>query len=198
MYKSSNIFSEDNGHQPLKCSRGITVSLLHSMAHECAINGGKSRLPHVRQFNVYLFIRVGHIDLRLIFTLSNIISDLLLVRKGGHVLFRILISFSAIYESMKFGSAFLKDAEHWGGLRHIGLLPPSNTFIVLDFVNQLCLEGIKTPRQVVAILLFLIDDRNLMIHFSKRWKVVWGTRQDVLSRFHPILSKVGELLLVLS
>ena len=64
---------------------------------------------------------------------------------------------------MKFGSAFLKDAEHRGGLRHIGLLPPSSTFIVLDFIDQLCLEGIRTPRQVVAILLFLVNDRNLMI-----------------------------------
>src|SRR6202040_3281365 len=124
----------------------------------------------------------------------NIISDLLLVGKRSHILFHILILFSAIYDSMNLGFAFLKDAEHRGGLRHIGLLPPSSTFIVLDFVDQLCLEGIRTPRQVVAILLFLIDDRNLMIHFSKRWKVVW----DVLSRFHPILSKVGELLLVLS
>src|ERR1700722_9898616 len=68
VYKSSDIFLEDNSHQPLKCSRGITISLLHSMAHECAINGGESRLPHVRRFNVYLFIHVGHIDLQLIFT----------------------------------------------------------------------------------------------------------------------------------
>src|ERR1700720_1783688 len=133
-----------------------------------------------------------------IFTSSNIISDLLLVGKRSHVLSRILISFSAIYDSTKFGSTFLKDVEHRGGLRHIGLHPPSSTFIVLDFVDQLCLEGIRTPRQVVAILLFLVDDQNLMIHFSKRWKVVWGTRQDVLNRFHPILSKVRELLLVLS
>src|ERR1700722_305182 len=126
-----------------------------------------------------LFIRVGHIDLQSIFTSSNIISDLLLVRKGGHILFHVLISFSAIYDSMKFSSTFLKDAEHWGGLRHIGLLPPSSTFIVLDFVNQLCLEGIRTPRQVVAILLFLVDARNLMIHFLKRWKVVWGDRMSI-------------------
>ena len=101
---------------------------------------------------------------------------MLLVGKRSHVLSRILISFSAIYDSTKFGSAFLKDAEHRGGLRHIGLLPPSGTFIVLDFVDQLCLEGIRTLRQVVAILLFLVDDRNLMIHFSKRWKMVWGTQ----------------------
>src|ERR1700720_883864 len=197
MYKSSDILLEDNGHQPLKCSRGITVSLLHSMAHECAINGGKSRLPHVRRFNAYLFIRVGHIDLRLIFTSSNIISDLLLVRKGGHVLFRVLVSFSAIYDSTKFGSAFLKDTEHWGGLGDIGLLPPSSTFIVLDFIDQLCLECIRTPRQVVIILLLLVDDQNLVIHFLKWWKMAWGTQQDVLSLFHPILSKVRELLLVL-
>src|SRR6202041_1360894 len=197
MYKSSNILLEDNGHQPLKCSRGITVSLLHSMAHECAINGGKSCLPHVEQFNAYLFIRVGHINLRSIFTSSNIISDLLLIRKGGHILFCVLISFSAIYDSTKFGSAFLKDAEHRGGLRHIGLFPPSSTFIVLDFIDQLCLECIRTPRQVVIILLLLVDDRNLMIHLLKWWKMVWGTQQDVFIQFHPILSKVGELLLVL-
>src|ERR1700722_13951286 len=86
------------------------------------------------------------------------------------------ISFSAIYDSTKFGYSFLKDAEHRGGLRHIGLLPPSSTFIVLDFVDQLCLKGIRTLRQVVAILLFLVNDRNLMIHFLKRWKVVWGTQ----------------------
>src|ERR1700720_3467909 len=145
-----------------------------------------------------LFIHVGHIDLQSIFTSSNIISDLLLVRKGGHVLFHVLISFSAIYDSTKFSSAFLKDAEHWGGLGHIGLPLPSSTFIVLNFIDQLCLECIRTPRQVVVILLLLVDDRNLVIHFSKWWKMVWGTRQDVLSRFHPILSKVGELLLVLS
>src|ERR1700722_10038992 len=108
--------------------------------------------------------------------LEQHLSDFLLVRKGSHVLFRVLISFSAIYDSTKFSTTFLKDAEHRGGLGHIGLLPQSSTFIVLDFVDQLCLEGIRTPRQVVAILLFLVDDRNLMIHFSKRWKVVWGTR----------------------
>src|SRR3984957_6257198 len=198
MYKSSNILLEDNGHQPLKCSRGITVSLLHSMAHECAINGGESRLPHVRWFNVYLFIRVGHIDLRLIFTSSNIISDLLLVRKGGHVFFRVLISFSAIYDSTKFGSAFLKDTEHRGGLGHIGLFPPSSTFIVLNFINQLCLECIRTPRQVVIILLLLVEEWNLVIHLSKWWKMVRVTQQDFLSQFHLTLFKVRELLLVLS
>src|ERR1700722_2601507 len=120
MYKSSNIFLEDNSHQPLKCSSSITMSSLHSMAHECAINGGKSHLPHVGRFNAYLFIHVGHIDLQLIFALSNIISDLLFVGKGGHNLFHVLISFSAIYDSTKFSSAFLKDAEHCGSLRHIG------------------------------------------------------------------------------
>src|SRR3984957_16853248 len=102
-----------------------------------------------------LFIRVGHIDLQSIFTSSNIISDLLLVRKGGHVLFCVLISFSAIYDSTKFSSAFRKDAEHRGGLGHIGLFPPSSTFI-LDFIDQLCLECIRTTRQVVIILLLLV------------------------------------------
>src|ERR1700720_3792722 len=176
MYKSSDIFSEDNGHQLLKCSRSIAISLLHSMAHECAINCCKSHLPYVGRFDVYLFVRIGHINFRLIFTSSNIISDLLLVGKGGHVLFCVLILFSAIYDSTKFSSAFFEDTEHWGGLRHIGLLPPSNTFIVLDFIDQLCLECIRTPRQVVMILLPLVDDQNFLIHLSEWWMVVRGTR----------------------
>src|ERR1700720_4139607 len=176
MYKSSDIFSEDNGHQLLKCSRSIAISLLHSMAHECAINCCKSHLPYVGRFDVYLFVRIGHINFRLIFTSSNIISDLLLVGKGGHVLFCVLILFSAIYDSTKFSSAFLKDAEHRGSLRHIGLLPPSSTFIVLDFIDQLCLEGIRSLRQVVAILLFLINDQNLVIHLSEWCKMVRGTQ----------------------
>src|ERR1700720_4551543 len=136
------------------------------MAHECAINCGESRLPYIGQFDMYLFVCVGHINFRSVLASSNIISDLLLVGKGSHVLFRVHISFSAIYDSTKFSSAFLKDAEHWGGLRHIGLLPPSSTFIVLDFIDQL-LECIRTQRQVVIILLLLVDDWNLVIHLSK-------------------------------
>src|ERR1700720_123979 len=75
----------------------------------------------------------------------------------------------------------------------IWILSPEIRYVT----DQLCLECIRTPRQVVIILLFLVNDRNLMIHLSKWWKMAWGTRQDVLSQFHPILSKVGELLLVL-
>ena len=41
VYKSSDIISENNGHELLKCRRSVTVSLLHSMAHECAIIGGE-------------------------------------------------------------------------------------------------------------------------------------------------------------
>src|ERR1700723_3317546 len=117
------------------------------MAHECAISCGESCLPYVGWFDTYLFVRFGHISFQSIFTSSNIISDLLLVGKGSHILFCVLILFSAIYDSTKFSSAFLKDTEHRGGLRHIGLLPTSSTFIVLDFIDQLCLECIRTPRQ---------------------------------------------------
>ena len=63
VYESSDIISENNGHEPLECSRGITVSLLHSMAHKCVINGGKHCFPHIFGFHAYLFIRVQHIDL---------------------------------------------------------------------------------------------------------------------------------------
>jgi len=63
VYKSSDEFSEDGCHQPLKRSGSITVSLLHCMAHKCAIHGGKRGFPYVIRFDAYLFVRVGHIDL---------------------------------------------------------------------------------------------------------------------------------------
>ena len=60
VYKSSDIISENNGHELLECSRSVTISLLHSMAHECAINGGKHCFPHIFGFYAYLLIHVRY------------------------------------------------------------------------------------------------------------------------------------------
>ena len=116
------------------------------MAHKCAIYSGKSHLPNIRQFYTYLFICIGHVNIRSIFTLSDIIPDLLLVWERSYILSHILILPPSVYDSLEFGSIFLEDAEHWGGLRHISLLPPSSTFISLDFIDELCLECIRTLR----------------------------------------------------
>ena len=80
----------------LECSRGITVSLLHGMAHECAIDRREGGLPYIVRFDVYLFVRVRHVDLGSIFSSSNVHTDLLLVREGRDVLLCIVVSFSTV------------------------------------------------------------------------------------------------------
>ena len=137
MYKSSNIISENNGHELLECSRGVTVSLLHSMAHKCAINGGKHGFPHIFGFHAYLFIRIRHIDLWSIFRSSYIMTYLLLVGERSYVFLHIIIAFAAIDDGAKFHTILLEDAKHWCCLRDVCLFPPSSIFICLDLVDQL-------------------------------------------------------------
>jgi hypothetical protein len=74
VYESSNIISENNSHEPLECSRRITVPLLHSMAHECAINGSKHCFPYIFGFHAYLLICVRHINQRFYVFLCIIIA----------------------------------------------------------------------------------------------------------------------------
>src|SRR6202790_4998031 len=112
VYESSDEISEDYRHKTLKCSGSIAISLLHCMAHEGAIDGSKCGFPHVARFHAYLFIRVGHINLRLIFRLSNIMSDLLLVGEGRYVLLRIVVLLSTIYDCAKFHATLLIHAQH--------------------------------------------------------------------------------------
>ena len=135
MYESSNIISENNCHEPLECSRSVTISLLHSMAHKCAINGGKHCFPHIFGFYMYLLIHVRHIDQRSIFCSSYVLTYLLLVGKRGYVFLRVIIAFASIDDGAKFHTVLLEDAKHWCCLRDIRLFPPSSIFICLDLVD---------------------------------------------------------------
>ena len=117
MYKSYDIISENNSHEPLKCSSSVIVSLLHSMAHECAI-GGKHCLSHIR-----------HIDLRSIFPSSYIVMYLLLVRDRGNIFLFIIIVFAFINDSAKFHTGLLEDAKHWCCLGDVCLFQSSGILI---------------------------------------------------------------------
>src|ERR1700676_5472479 len=112
MYKSSDEVSEDHHHETLECSGSVAISLLHCMAHEGAIDGSEHGLPHAARFHAYLFIRVGHIYLRSIFRLSNIMSDLLLIGEGCHVLLHIVVVLSTIYDGAKFCAVLLIYTQH--------------------------------------------------------------------------------------
>src|SRR5882762_1628451 len=121
VYKSSDEVLEDHRHEMLECSGSVAISLLHCMAHEGAIDGSEHSLPHVARFHMYLFIRVGHINLRSIFRSSNIMSDLLLIGEGCHVLLHIVILLLTIYDGAKFRAVLLIYAQHGCGLRDIWL-----------------------------------------------------------------------------
>src|ERR1700677_1948611 len=101
MYKSSDEVLEDHSHQSLECSRGVTVPLLHSMAHKCAVYCGKHGFPYILGFDTYLLIHVGHINLRSVFSLSNIHTDLLLIRERDYVFLCVFILFPPVYDGTK-------------------------------------------------------------------------------------------------
>src|SRR5882762_696566 len=135
VYKSSNEISEDYCHKMLECSGSIAISLLHRMAHKGAIDGSECGFPHIARFHAYLFICIGHIDLRPIFCLSNIMSDLLLVREGRYVLLHIVVLLSTIYDSVKFCAILFIHTQHGCGLGDVCLFPPSSFLIKLDFID---------------------------------------------------------------
>src|ERR1700683_3297530 len=101
VYKSSDEVSEDHSHQLLECSGGVTVPLLHSMAHKCAVYCGKHGFPYILGFNMYLLVHVRHIDLRSVFSPSNIHTDLLLIRERCYIFLCVFILFPPIYDGTK-------------------------------------------------------------------------------------------------
>jgi hypothetical protein len=177
VYKSPDKISEDHCPMALKHCGGVTISLLHCMAHKSAIHYGKGDFPHITQFYAYLLICVRHVDLESIFSLSNIHPDL----------HHIVISFTTVNHSPQ-SARFLWHTEYRCCLRHICLFPPSSILVTLDLLSKLRLERIKAPWQVVIVLLILIYERNLMIHLSKWGEMWWCSREDVHCRFYPFLS----------
>src|ERR1700689_3868343 len=191
VYEPSDKFSEDSRHQPLECSRCVTIPLLHGMADEGAIYCGKRGFPHILWFDAYLFVRVGHIDLRSIFSPSYIHTDLLLIRERCYVFLHIVVPLPSIYDGAK-SSRLLENTQHWCCLRDICLFPPSCLLVALYFLSQFWLERIGASRQVVIILLALVDERNLMIYLSERRERGRSSCQDTRRGFHPFLPQVRK------
>ena len=63
MDELADAISKDSSHQWLKRRRCITITHLHYLASERAKYCGKCCLMDVFQYDVYLFIRFGHIEL---------------------------------------------------------------------------------------------------------------------------------------
>src|SRR5258706_14760645 len=89
-------FSENSRHEPLECSRGITVSLLHHMAQKCPYDCAKCRIFHVVGFHANLLVCIGHVQFTTKPGTSDIVPDHILIRERREVLHRIEIALPAI------------------------------------------------------------------------------------------------------
>ena len=63
MDESTDAILKDCGHQSLERRGCITITHLQYLASECAKYCGKHCLTDVFQYNVYLFVRFGNIEL---------------------------------------------------------------------------------------------------------------------------------------
>ena len=63
MDESTDAILEDCGHQSLECRGCIAITHLHYLASERAKYCSKRCLMDVFQYDVYLFVHFGHIEL---------------------------------------------------------------------------------------------------------------------------------------
>jgi len=89
-------FSENLCHEPLECSRGITVSLLHYMAQKRPYDCAKCCIFHVIGFHAYLLIHIGHVQFTMKLGMCDIVPDHILIREQREVLHSIEIVLLAI------------------------------------------------------------------------------------------------------
>ena len=63
MDESTDAISKDGGHQLLERRGCVAITHLHYLASECAKHCSERCLMDMFWYNVYLFIRFGHIKL---------------------------------------------------------------------------------------------------------------------------------------
>ena len=80
---------EHRRHQPLECGGGITVPLLHHSIHEGAEYGGECGFQYILWSNAYLFIHLRHVQFGPVGSMSDVMPDRVLIRKGQYILFHI-------------------------------------------------------------------------------------------------------------
>src|ERR1700742_834853 len=97
MDEYSDEISEYQRHYFLKGGRRVAVPLLHNMAYHSAIDRCEGCFQHIVGIYAYLFVRVRKVDLGSILCSSYVESDLILIRKGRHVLYGIVVTFLTVY-----------------------------------------------------------------------------------------------------
>jgi hypothetical protein len=99
MDESSNLFSEDGSHELLEHGRGVAVPLLHDLADKHSQDGREGHLGDVHWPDVYLLIRLRHIELSPICATGNMMSDVVLIQEGCYILHHVIILFVQVEHS---------------------------------------------------------------------------------------------------
>ena len=140
---------------------------------------------------VYLFICLWHVQLGPVGSMSNIMPDHVLIRKGWDVLFRIVILHTEVEHHTQLAT-FLQHAEHGHCLLSCGRHPPSGTGILVDLLSKFSFQHIGTFRQVIYDSLARINELDLMIHLPE-WGKFGGYASDkVCDLVHPLFPQIRE------
>ena len=91
MDEVGDVVAEHRRHQPLERGGGVTVPLLHHLTHESAEYGGECSFWYILRPNAYLLIHLRHVQFGPVGSMSDVMPDRVLIRKGRDVLFRIVI-----------------------------------------------------------------------------------------------------------
>ncbi len=109
IYEYAYRVSEDHCHQPQESGWHVAISLLHNVALECPEDCREGGLMDILQFNAYLLIRIGQVNLQVVFFSSNIHPDLVLIWEWSDILDRVIVVLTTIHDRMQF-PRFFRDA----------------------------------------------------------------------------------------
>ena len=115
MYKFSDEILECNGHKPLECGWGVTVSHLYDMALEHAKYSRECGFIHIFRLNESWFISLGHVQFGPEMSSHYIVMNSVLLRKRTNILPGVIVLLSQIKYSAQC-TIFFWNTQHRCGL----------------------------------------------------------------------------------
>src|SRR5215510_2063713 len=135
------------------------------MANVRAIYCRERCLPDITGVYPYLLIRISKVYFRPIPSSGHILSDLVLIGEGCHILNGVFIPLTSVHYGPKTAILF-RNAQHRRSLVGEHGLPPACLMITLNFFSQRWLERIWTTRHIICIPLVFIYERYFVIYRS--------------------------------
>jgi hypothetical protein len=160
------------------------------------VMGVLQSLVYVFRYCTNLFICIGEINLQLYLHSCYVQVNLILVWEWSNILHGVIIPFMHINRSVQL-SRFLWNTQHRCCLVGFKLnqLPPSCTLVAHDFLHKLHLHGIRAPRQMVVILLILVNEQYVVVNTMHQRQLLWYSIHDVLTWPEPLCSKFWDIFL---